>query len=144
MTARIFITGGASGLGRAIAVRFARAGWRVCIADLNDARGAGVVAALSGAAESAYLHCDVTREEDLLAAARHLERTWGGVDVVVNNAGVASAGAVEDVSIVLPHPKARRTWLLKRLLPRGLYAAIGRLAGCAAPLVQAAPTDARR
>ena len=37
---RIFITGGASGLGRALAERYARARWSVCIGDLNDTRGA--------------------------------------------------------------------------------------------------------
>ena len=101
MSKRIFITGGASGLGRALAERFARAGWRVCIGDLNDTRGADTLGALQGkgAAATEYLHCDVTREEDLVAAARRLEELWGGVDVVVNNAGVAQAGAIDEVSI---------------------------------------------
>jgi NAD(P)-dependent dehydrogenase (short-subunit alcohol dehydrogenase family) len=94
---RIFITGGASGLGKAIAVRFARAGWKVCIADLNEARGAEAVSALG--ADALFLRCDVTREEDLRAVADQLQSRWGGVDVVVNNAGVAQAGAIEDVSI---------------------------------------------
>jgi NAD(P)-dependent dehydrogenase (short-subunit alcohol dehydrogenase family) len=94
---RIFITGGASGLGRELALRFARAGWRVCIADLHEGRGAETAAVLGPGAE--FLRCDVTREEDLLAAARHLEEDWGGVEVVVNNAGVADAGAIEAVTL---------------------------------------------
>ncbi|MCY1020522.1 SDR family oxidoreductase [Pyxidicoccus sp. MSG2] len=94
---RIFITGGASGLGKSIALRFARAGWKVCIADLHEARGAETLAALG--ADGHFLRCDVTREEDLRAAAETLQARWGGVDVVVNNAGVAQAGAIEDVSI---------------------------------------------
>jgi len=94
---RIFITGGASGLGKAIALRFARAGWKVCIADLHEARGAETLSALG--ADGYFLRCDVTREEDLRAAAESLQARWGGVDVVVNNAGVAQAGAIEDVSI---------------------------------------------
>ncbi len=94
---RIFITGGASGLGRALALRYARAGWKVCIADLHEARGAETLAALG--ADALFLRCDVTREEDLVAAARTLQERWGGVDVVVNNAGVAQAGAIEDVAI---------------------------------------------
>jgi NAD(P)-dependent dehydrogenase (short-subunit alcohol dehydrogenase family) len=94
---RIFITGGASGLGKAMALRFARAGWKVCIADLNEARGAETLPALG--ADGHFLRCDVTREEDLRAAAETLQARWGGVDVVVNNAGVAQAGAIEDVSI---------------------------------------------
>jgi NAD(P)-dependent dehydrogenase (short-subunit alcohol dehydrogenase family) len=94
---RIFITGGASGLGRATALRFARAGFRVCIGDVHDARGEETRALLGP--EGLYLRCDVTREEDLRAAAAELERRWGGVDVVMNNAGVAGAGAIEDVSL---------------------------------------------
>jgi NAD(P)-dependent dehydrogenase (short-subunit alcohol dehydrogenase family) len=94
---RIFITGGASGLGRELALRFARAGWRVCIADLHDDRGAETAATLGPGGE--YLRCDVTREEDLLAAAQRLEARWGGVDVVVNNAGVADAGAIEEIPL---------------------------------------------
>jgi NAD(P)-dependent dehydrogenase (short-subunit alcohol dehydrogenase family) len=101
MKNRVFITGGASGLGRALAERFARAGFRVCIADLNDERGKEARAALerAGAAAAEYRHCDVTNETDLADAARWLETTWGGVDVVINNAGVAQAGAIDQVSL---------------------------------------------
>lgn len=97
---RIFITGGASGLGKAIALRFARAGWKVCIADIHDDRGAETRDALSALGVDAfYVRCDVRREEDLRAVAEALGARWGGVDVVVNNAGVAQAGAIEDVAL---------------------------------------------
>jgi NAD(P)-dependent dehydrogenase (short-subunit alcohol dehydrogenase family) len=97
---RIFITGGASGLGRAMALLFARRGWRVAIGDVHAERGEAVRGELGALGEGAlFLRCDVTREEDLGAAAARLEREWGGVDVVVNNAGVAGAGAIEDVSL---------------------------------------------
>lgn len=101
MSNRIFITGGASGLGLALAQRYAQAGWRVCIADLNDERGHEALAGLKsqGAADACYLHVDVTREQDLQDAAATLLARWSGVDVVVNNAGVAQAGAIEDVSL---------------------------------------------
>lgn len=94
---RVFVTGGASGLGRGLAERWARAGCRVCIADVNDARGAEAAAALGG--DAFYVHCDVRREEDLRAAAEAVVSRWGGVDVVVNNAGVAGAGAIDLVSL---------------------------------------------
>ncbi len=98
--ARIFITGGASGLGRALAESYSRAGWRVCIGDLNEARGTETAAALAALGpEGHFLRCDVTRDGDLEAAARWLEESWGGVDVVVNNAGVAVSGGVADVSL---------------------------------------------
>lgn len=97
---RIFITGGASGLGKAIALRYARAGWKVCIGDVHDARGEETQKELTTlGVDALYLRCDVTREEDLAAVAEALQTRWGGVDAVVNNAGVAQAGAIEDVSI---------------------------------------------
>lgn len=97
---RIFITGGGSGLGRALAERYARAGWRVCIGDIDDARGAETLAALALAGATAhYLRCDVRQETDLQAAADWLQRQWNGVDVVVNNAGVAVAGGIAEVPI---------------------------------------------
>jgi NAD(P)-dependent dehydrogenase (short-subunit alcohol dehydrogenase family) len=94
---RIFITGGASGLGRATALRFAREGWRVAIGDVHDVRGKETQAELGP--EALFLRCDVTREDDLVDAAAQLEQRWGGVDVVMNNAGVAGAGAIEDVTL---------------------------------------------
>lgn len=97
---RIFVTGGASGFGRAIAERWARAGYRVCIGDINDARGAETLASLRGLGATAHsLRCDVTKEADLEAAAKWLEESWGGVDVVVNNAGVAIGGGITEISI---------------------------------------------
>lgn len=94
---RVFITGGASGLGRGLAERYARAGCRVCIGDIHDERGAEAAAALGG--EAFYLRCDVRREEDLQSAADALVARWGGVDVVVNNAGVAGAGAIDQLTL---------------------------------------------
>lgn len=101
MSRRVFITGGASGLGRAIAERFARDGARVCIGDLNDVRGDTALESLRrlGARDARYMHCDVTDERALEDVERKLDLTWGGVDIVVNNAGVAQAGAIDEVSI---------------------------------------------
>jgi NAD(P)-dependent dehydrogenase (short-subunit alcohol dehydrogenase family) len=87
MTKRIFITGGASGLGRALAERYARAGWRVAIGDVNEAQLDGVD----------FYRCDVREIEQLQSVADALVAKWGGVDVVVNNAGVASAGIMDQI-----------------------------------------------
>lgn len=97
---RIFITGGASGLGRALAERYARTGWRVCIGDLDEARCAEALAAIRAHSPASHaLPCDVTREADLQAAAGWLQREWGGVDVVVNNAGVAQMGGIGETAL---------------------------------------------
>lgn len=101
MSLRVFVTGGASGLGRAIANRFARSGARVAVGDRDEAGGEEVVRLLpaAGADEAFFVRCDVTRDEDLDAALRELEARWKGVDVVVNNAGVALAGGIGVVSM---------------------------------------------
>lgn len=97
---RIFITGGASGLGRALAERYGRAGYRVCIGDVNTKRGAKTLQALQEQrVEAHFIDCDVIREEDLQAVADWLQAEWGGVDIVVNNAGVAVVGGIDEQSL---------------------------------------------
>ena len=98
---RAFITGGGSGLGLAIAEAFARDGWTVAILDREEARLAGarqhLVDAGAGAVH-AYV-ADVTDESSFGAAVAKFAAETGGLDVMVNNAGVALAGAVESTPI---------------------------------------------
>ncbi len=100
-TKSIFITGGASGLGRALAHHFAQNNFKVCIGDINEVRGNEVVKELvnKNVAAVKYLHCDVTSEDDLKNAKTWMLDNWNGVDVVINNAGVASSAKIEDESI---------------------------------------------
>ncbi|MEO5962404.1 MAG: SDR family oxidoreductase [Thermomonas sp.] len=96
---RVFITGGASGLGQALAMHYAAQGWRVLIGDLDLARCADTVAELRGMSPASdAVACDVTREGDMQSAATWLQQHWGGVDVVINNAGVAQMGGIDAVS----------------------------------------------
>ena len=96
---RVFITGGASGLGHALAVHYANQGWRVLIGDLGLERCADTLAQLRAVSpDSDAIACDVTREADMQAAADWLQQHWGGVDVVINNAGVAQMGGIADAS----------------------------------------------
>jgi len=68
---RIFITGGASGLGRALAERYGSAGYRVLIGDIHEERGAETVAALKQReVEAHFLVCDVREDDALERAAR--------------------------------------------------------------------------
>ncbi|WP_417500997.1 SDR family oxidoreductase [Marinobacter sp.] len=100
MTQRVFVTGGASGLGRAIALRYAREGAKVCIGDINPEQGAGVEQEINNSGgEGYFVECDVRRLTDLEKICADLTEKWGGVDVVVNNAGVASAGSIEDTTM---------------------------------------------
>ena len=100
MTTRVFITGGASGLGRALALTYARQGARVCIGDINPEQGLSVEQEINqNGGEGLFVECDVRRLPDFDKARETLVSTWGGVDVVVNNAGVASAGSIEDTTL---------------------------------------------
>jgi len=98
---RIFITGGASGLGKAIAFKFAHAGYYAFITDINDERGKATLAIMKKICRSAlYFHCDITKMEDLTWAKEQLIVHWSGVDIVVNNAGVGgNAGGIDDISL---------------------------------------------
>lgn len=92
---RIVITGGGSGLGRAIALRFAKEGWRIAIADINEEGAAETLELIHKAGGSGFTEiCNVREVDDFGKLAARLKAAWGGVDIVVNNAGIASAGSV--------------------------------------------------
>jgi 3-hydroxybutyrate dehydrogenase len=87
------VTGAASGIGLAIARRFAAEGAKVAIADLN-AEAAGKAAETIGA-NAMPLAMDVTSEEQVEAGVARLVAAWGGVDVLVSNAGVQIVNPIE-------------------------------------------------
>lgn len=97
---RVLITGAASGLGRAIALAYAKRGAHILIADIHAERAAESVALCvnAGAAAAEFLALDITAEHDFIRTQEWLVNTWGGVDVVVNNAGVAGGGSFEGIS----------------------------------------------
>lgn len=80
------VTGAARGIGEAIACAFVHEGARVYLSDINDALGVAVAARLGG--HASYLHLDVRREQDWVSATHRLVDAHGGIDVVVNNAGI--------------------------------------------------------
>ena len=99
MTQRVFITGGASGLGRAIALRYAKEGAKVCIGDINPEQGVGVEKEITAAGgEGYFVECDVRRLTDFEKVRDDLVKKWGGVDVVVNNAAWRARGELLDIS----------------------------------------------
>ena len=112
---RVLITGAASGLGRALATAAVARGWRVLLTDADAAAGeltrlelAERIREGGGAPDPrvAFLPLDVRSDADWDAARAWCEKTWGGLDVLVNNAGVASAGPVADV------PMADWDWII--------------------------------
>jgi 2-hydroxycyclohexanecarboxyl-CoA dehydrogenase len=83
-----FVTGGASGIGRGIALELARAGQRVAVADLNRAGAEAVVDEIRAAGgDGAAVEVDITSGESVDAAVAEAERALGPVEVLVNCAG---------------------------------------------------------
>ena len=86
------VTGAASGLGKAIAARFAQEGARVAIADLNKAQAQAVADEIKGLGVA----MDVTSEEQVNRGVAEVASKWGGVDVLVSNAGIQIVHPVEE------------------------------------------------
>ena len=96
------VTGGASGMGRAMALRFARAGADVVVADITESpreSGATTVERIESetGAAAAYVECDVT-DPDTIRTAVDAADDFGGIDVMVNNAGVFAAKDVFEIT----------------------------------------------
>jgi 3(or 17)beta-hydroxysteroid dehydrogenase len=92
-----FITGGASGLGRAMANAFAAEGARVAIADIDEARGREAAKSIGEAA--IFLAHDVTSEEQWITNLGAAARAFGHLDTLVNNAGIGTRGTVETTTL---------------------------------------------
>jgi NAD(P)-dependent dehydrogenase (short-subunit alcohol dehydrogenase family) len=87
---RAIVTGAANGIGRAIALRLASEGARVVLADVDEQAAGGVADEIDG--ETLIHKTDVTRNGDVEALVSRTVSEWGGLDVMVNNAGVGVAG----------------------------------------------------
>jgi NAD(P)-dependent dehydrogenase (short-subunit alcohol dehydrogenase family) len=83
------VTGAASGIGKEIALTFAREGGKVAIADLNKGQAQAVADEISGAGSAAIaVGMDVTDEAQVQRAVADVVARYGGVDVLVSNAGI--------------------------------------------------------
>lgn len=89
-TAKAVITGGASGLGLATAQRVIAAGGQVVLLDINDEQGAASVESLGSRA--AFINANVADEQSVRTAIAAAHETMGGISLVVNCAGIATAG----------------------------------------------------
>jgi rhamnulose-1-phosphate aldolase/alcohol dehydrogenase len=98
------ITGGASGIGKATAFRMAQDGAHVVVADINSDDGEAVAADLIkkfGKDRGLFVHTDVTNESAVADAFRAAVLTFGGVDVLVNNAGIAGGAPIQETTLEL-------------------------------------------
>jgi 3alpha(or 20beta)-hydroxysteroid dehydrogenase len=94
---RALITGGARGMGAATARLFVDSGARVIVADVLDEAGEALASELGQAAR--FVHLDVTSEQSWAAAAQFVQDEWGGLDVLVNNAGILRSASLETMSL---------------------------------------------
>jgi rhamnulose-1-phosphate aldolase/alcohol dehydrogenase len=96
------VTGAASGIGLAIAEKLASQGACVAIADIDDASMAEVAQDFGqrfGADNFAGIHLDVTSESSVIAGFQSVIAQFGGLDIVVNNAGIAIPAAADETSL---------------------------------------------
>ena len=94
-----FITGSASGIGKEIAIVFAQEGAKIVIADLNKQAADATAAELkAGGAQAIGVAVDVTSEEQVDAAVEEAAKAFGGIDILISNAGIQIVHPVEEFS----------------------------------------------
>lgn len=90
------VTGAASGIGKAIAARYVAAGARVAIADINLDAAREAAQSLSADGSAIGVAMDVTSEDAVRAGVAAVTAAWGGVDVLVSNAGIQIVHPIEE------------------------------------------------
>lgn len=98
------ITGGASGIGRQVSLKFARKGDRVVVADFNEAAGQETVDMIQQeGGEASFVQVDVSKPESVEALVDKAVELYGRIDVMHNNAGIGGAGPVLEQNMDLYH-----------------------------------------
>lgn len=101
---RVVITGAGSGLGRALALAYAAAGADIAVTDRDAASAEATLAAVKTAGGDGFAATvDVTQAADFVVLADRVHSRWQGLDVLINNAGVATAGTVQQADIAQWH-----------------------------------------
>ena len=92
------VTGGAQGIGYAIAQALAEAGCQVAIADINQEKGEAAAQALSEGHNVQFFKLDVSRVAECAPFCEAVAQAFGGIDIVINNAGILHSTPVEDIT----------------------------------------------
>src|SRR5690242_3652323 len=88
------VTGGSTGIGRAIVTLYAQEGARVAVADVRRAEGEATVAEVRAhGGEAVFLDCDVSSPESMQTAVDAAEQAFGSLQVLTANAGILGRGA---------------------------------------------------
>ncbi|MGC9348870.1 MAG: SDR family NAD(P)-dependent oxidoreductase [Anaerolineae bacterium] len=94
------VTGGASGIGRACAIRLARDGARVVIGDIRDEEAAETVDLVRAeGGEAIAVHCDIGDEQEVAAMSALAVETYGRLDILVANAGISTRAPLHELSL---------------------------------------------
>jgi len=93
------VTGGAQGIGKAIALAFLRSGYKVCIADADEEAGCETVEEYQREGALAFVATDVGSEAQVQACVDETVRRFGGLDVLVNNAGIFTAKPLTELAL---------------------------------------------
>lgn len=96
------VTGGASGLGRATANRFAKKGAQVVFCDLPTSNGDEIAKEIGENAQ--YIPANVTSEDDIKGLVEEISKKYGKLNILVNCAGVAEAHAAYNFNAMRPKP----------------------------------------
>jgi len=92
---KVVVTGGAKGIGGACVKAFTEGGAKVCILDIDQA---GQEFADTLGNDTFFIHCDVSKEDEVKTAFRKIEKKLGAVEVLVNNAGIQRYSTVTETS----------------------------------------------
>lgn len=93
-----FITGGNSGIGKAVAVLMAREGAKIVIADIKENKET-LEEVLKEGTDARFFTCDVSKAEEVERAVEETVKVFGSLDIAVNNAGIVDASPIHEKSI---------------------------------------------
>lgn len=96
----VAITGGAQGIGRAIALLFAQEGYAVSIADIHKEAGFEVIRMIhQQGGKALFVNTNIANEEDVKKWMKLTLEDLGGIDILINNAGISIGGSMLDLSL---------------------------------------------
>ncbi len=98
MMKRVLITGGTSGMGLSATKLFLEKGWKAMVVDINKERGENLIKELrtQGYSEVYFCKCNVAKASDVKALYDYTIETLGGIDSIINNAGIWTGGMLHE------------------------------------------------
>ena len=124
---KVIITGGSSGIGKALAYQFGKEGARILITGRNQASLIAVESSLkSSGIEVLAFQSDVSKEEDNKAMAQYAIDQWGGIDILINNAGISMRALFEEVDLEV----------IKKVMDINFYGALYATKYCLPPIIR--------